>query len=158
MKIDRAAPTKSPRRGLTLLELILALVIFVGAAAALSRLVLLGLESAESAQFRAEATVMAENILAEYTAGIRTSSDSGSFPIDERPDWQATCTVEPMEATALYRVTIVITDPTATPADRFLLTLIGMFVDETELTEALTPAETETSTTSESSTSGSTTP
>ena len=58
------------RDGFSLLELIFALVIFVGAAAAISQLVLIGLENSEYTQYEVEGWCIAESRLSDLAAGV----------------------------------------------------------------------------------------
>lgn len=98
----------TPRKGFTLLEVILALTIFVGSIAVLSRLIIVGVENAEMADWQSQAWLIAESRWAEIESGVRSLSDSGPFPVDEMPGWEWTFQLESMSMPALYRVTLAV--------------------------------------------------
>lgn len=95
-----------PSAGFTLLEVLLAVVIFVGSAAVLSRLVLIGMESAEYANIQAQAWNIAESRLEELNAGVLSVSSGGTFSLEEDPQWQYTVQSESTDTNGLYRVTV----------------------------------------------------
>lgn len=125
--------------GFTLLEVILAIVIFVGAITVLSRLLIIGLENAELSDWQARAWLVAENQWAEIESGIRTISDTGPYELDEMPGWQWSLAAEPTETSHLYRVTIRVEKLANGPGQ-------GRFVEFTRLFFDHAALETETST------------
>lgn len=92
------------RRGFTLLEVILALAIFVGAIAVLSRLLVVGVENAEMAEGQARAWLIAESRWAELESGVRSLSENGPFAVEEFPGWEWGFQIENSEYPSLYRV------------------------------------------------------
>ena len=105
----RSSPTRSPRRpGLSLLEVLVALAIFLIALAAIAGLVDFGAERAQAASMTTLGTRLAQAKLAEIEAGVSppNSSESGTF--EDEPDW--TYTVEPGAALAAntYPVTVTV--------------------------------------------------
>jgi prepilin-type N-terminal cleavage/methylation domain-containing protein len=80
------------RSGFTLLEVLLALGIFVASAAILSRLVLLGLENAEYARWQTRAWTILESSFAQLEAGILTLDDTGTSTVPDMPGWEVSMT------------------------------------------------------------------
>ena len=102
-------PARPPlRAGLSLLEVMVALVIFLMSLAAIASLVDFGAERAQAAAMTTLGTRLAQSKLAEVEAGLTapTSSETGTF--DDEPDW--TYTVEPGAALAAntYPVTVTV--------------------------------------------------
>jgi general secretion pathway protein I len=81
------------RRGLTLLEVLIALSIFLIAMTAIAQLISLGTRAATEARLDAEATLRAETALNELLAGVQPLQTTGATPFIDDPDWQWTATV-----------------------------------------------------------------
>lgn len=81
--------TRSDRRGITILEVLLSVAIFLGAMAAIGRLLLTGADSAIQAKLHTEAVLRCESKLAEAISGaVELSSVSETaFPDDVDPGW-----------------------------------------------------------------------
>ncbi|HEX5270598.1 MAG TPA: prepilin-type N-terminal cleavage/methylation domain-containing protein [Gemmataceae bacterium] len=82
-------PTRpaAPRRGLSLMEVLVALTIFLLAFVALGKLVTMSSDDAVEVQYQSQATQLAQAKLNEVVSGaLPLSSQSGS--VDEDPDWQ----------------------------------------------------------------------
>jgi type II secretion system protein I len=101
-------PSPSSAKGFTLLEVILALAIFVGAIAVLSRLLVLSVENAEVSQWQAQAWLIAETQWAELESGVRSPSETGPFPVNELPGWEWSLEAETTEVSNLYRVHVIV--------------------------------------------------
>jgi general secretion pathway protein I len=76
------------RRGLTLLEVLIALSIFFTALTAITQLIRLGTRAAVEAQLEADAALRAETILHEVLAGVQVMQNANGMPFDDSPDWQ----------------------------------------------------------------------
>lgn len=76
------------RHGLTLLEVILGLTIFVGSIALISKLVELGVRGSQYAQLQTRAVMLAESKMGELVAGITTLKSSSGETFQEDPAWQ----------------------------------------------------------------------
>lgn len=109
----RVNPANRPARphqraGLSLLEVLVALAIFLMSLAAIAGLVDFGAERAQAAAMTTLGTRLAQSKLAEIEAGLTPpgSAESGSF--DDEPDW--TYTLEPGAALAAntYPVTVTV--------------------------------------------------
>ena len=81
------ARNKSRNRGLSLLEVILALAILGISMSAISQLFFLGSRSASQATLRNEANILADTKMAELVAGILEPQSTGATPIPEAPGW-----------------------------------------------------------------------
>jgi len=104
---DRRARPQT-RAGLSLLEVLVALAIFLMSLAAIASLVDFGAERAQAASMTTLGTRLAQSKLAEVEAGLipPSSAESGSF--DDEPDW--TYRLEPGAALAAntYPVTVTV--------------------------------------------------
>jgi hypothetical protein len=107
----------------------LALVIFVGSIAVLSRLLILGAENAQMADWQSRAWIVAESQWGEIESGARLMSDSGPFPVDELPGWQWSFNAEEVDLPGLYRVTLRVEEATPSASPRSI-ELTRLFFDE----------------------------
>lgn len=95
------------RHGLTLLEVILALVIFVSAMAAVGQLVSNGVRGALQSRFRLQAALLCEAKVAEVVAGaLPLQASQGIFPEDTA--WSWTVAVTPSEIQGLLRLEVTV--------------------------------------------------
>src|SRR5947208_9569279 len=103
----------SPRRGLSLLEVLVALAIFLLSFVAIGRLVTLASDHAIELQQQSQATRLAQSKLNEVLCGALTlESAEGSF--DEDADWQ--WSVDAEQGTAgLWTVTVTVKRPGGEP-------------------------------------------
>ncbi len=94
------------RRGLSLLEVLVALAIFLLSFVALGKLVTLSSDQAAEVQMQSQATQMAQSKMNEVLAGsLPLSSQSGN--IDEDPDWQWSIDAEEQsDINGLWTVTV----------------------------------------------------
>ena len=134
-------PARSPARrsGMSLLEVLVALAIFIMALAALGQLVQLGLEQAVEADRQTVAVRLAQSQLAEIEAGsVGIDGGSGDFTEQElKPDggalWRWEALSVPTNSANLYDVTVTIT---LTTGDPFSLSLSQLIYDPTYLSGA----------------------
>ena len=136
----------SSRRGFTLLEILVALVIFVGSIAVISRLVTLGLDNADYARLQGEGLLLIENRFAEIDAGMEEGDAPPSQSSDPFPGWTADVTSESV-GNFLYRMTV-----TARHTTGAKVAMTRFFFDQDEAEQA---ASQQSSSSSSSSTSGS---
>lgn len=99
----------SARSGFTLLEVLLATAILLGAIAALGQLATHGRTAALRTQFETEAALLCDSIMAEIVASARPLTFDRDQPIDGRPDWtwRARETTGPTDALRSVSVTVV---------------------------------------------------
>ena len=88
------ARNKSRNRGLSLLEVILALAILGISMSAISQLFFLGSRSASQATLRNEANILADTKMAELVAGVLEAQSTGATQIPDAPGWVYTITIE----------------------------------------------------------------
>jgi prepilin-type N-terminal cleavage/methylation domain-containing protein len=98
----------SNRDAFTLLEVVLALAILVGALAVIGELANQGLSSARSAAALADAQLLAESKMAEITAGLVTATSMSGVPMEFDPAWLYSITVEPTLDTGLVAVRLTV--------------------------------------------------
>jgi general secretion pathway protein I len=99
----------SRRRGLTLLEVLIALGIFLTAFAVLSRLVTLGADRALEVQQQAQAAQLCQAKLAEVAAGIVPLSGQNDVPFDEAPNFLWSVDAAQADTSGLWKVTVRVT-------------------------------------------------
>jgi len=99
------------RQGMTLLEVLLALAIFLFSLVAISQLFNTATSQANEVMLRSRATRLAQSKMAEFTSGVLRleSGGSGSFEEDSEPDWNWDATSQSDgSANGLYLVTITV--------------------------------------------------
>lgn len=122
----RVAPARfaSPRRGTALLEVILALALFVTAAAIVTSGMNASTGSLDRQRLNTHATNLAATVLAEIQLGIRSPAEAGEQPFAAPFDkWTAELIVTPTEtesgeASGLLRVEVIIRHKEATLVSR----------------------------------------
>src|SRR3954447_23656743 len=109
----RIASRSSARGGMTLLEVLLALAIFLFSLIAISALFTTATNQAVEIQYRSRATRLAQSKMAEYVAGVRSLTTAGQGNFDEEPEWAWQADIEQDGAAQnLYRVTITVSRDT----------------------------------------------
>jgi general secretion pathway protein I len=105
--MTRRTRARLPRRGMSLLEVLLALTILVLSIAGIARLVDIGSERAIDARALTRGARLAQNKMAEAEAGIVSlgSETTGNFD-GEDANWEFTVTPEPTGPPNLFNVTV----------------------------------------------------
>lgn len=100
---------------MTLLEVLLALAIFLFSLVAISSLFNTATDQAVEIRYRSRATRLAQSKLNEYVAGVRSLQSGGSGNFDEEPEWEWKAEIT-ADSTAknLYRVTVTVSRDTTT--------------------------------------------
>lgn len=151
----RVAPAR--RAGLSLLEVLLALAIFLFSLAAIGALVEFGNQRATAAAMQTTATRLAQAKLAEVEAGAVSVATGGSGTFDEEPEWN--WSVEPGAATIpnVYPVTVRVWREAAGRMHE--VTLTQLVFDSAQMGNAAEaqPPETDTTGTTTPTTTGGTT-
>lgn len=94
-------------RGLTLFEVLISLVIFIGAMAAIGQLVSNGVRAALQARFQTQAAMMCEAKLAEVVAGVVPLTQSqAAYPDD--PDWSWSLALAAAPVPGLLKVDVTV--------------------------------------------------
>jgi type II secretion system protein I len=98
-----------PRRGMTLLEVLVALGIFLISLVGIIKLVTLGGEHARLAQLNAQAAQLCQSKLAEVVAGVVPLSSQSEVPFDEDPDWLWSLDANQGDIAGLWKLTVRVT-------------------------------------------------
>jgi hypothetical protein len=103
-----AGGSPAPRAGLSLLEVLAALTIFLFSLIALGRLIDVGGERARDVQYLSRASMIAQTKMSEVMAGVLPLTGSPESPAEDDPNWTWS-----VEATAdgtpnLYHVTVTV--------------------------------------------------
>lgn len=100
------------RKGLTLIEVLVATAIFLISLVAIGQLINASSDQAIDVQLRSRAARLAQSKMSEYTSGIRSldgGGTSGDFEEDFEPGWNYTVAVEAdSTAASLYKVTVTV--------------------------------------------------
>jgi type II secretion system protein I len=103
-----AAPGGKVRRGLSLLEVLVALAIFLISLVALGQLVDLGSRAAREVQWLGQASVIAQSRMAEVIAGVLPLTSQGETGCEEDPDWNWSMDAQAGSAPGLFQVRVVV--------------------------------------------------
>jgi len=110
--IRRTCPRAS-RRGLSLLEVVVALAIFLFSLTALSQLVSFAGDRAMEVSIRSRAARLCQTKLAEVLAGVVPLSAQSDTPFDEAPDFNWSLTADSGPATNLFLVSVTVSHQSA---------------------------------------------
>jgi general secretion pathway protein I len=144
--------SRSKRRGLTLLEVLIALGIFLTAFAALSQLVSLSADSALSIQQQSRAAQLCQAKLAEVAAGVVPLNSQSDVPFDEAPNYLWSLDASQAEISGLWKVTVRVTLQRS-DGERIECSLDRMLLDPTLRGNAMDAALAAAATSSSSSSS-----
>jgi type II secretion system protein I len=100
----RRDPTR--RGGLTLLEVLIALGIFLMSLVAISTLVTASADQALEIQQQSHAAQLCQSKLAEVIAGVVPLSGQGDVPFDEDPNWSWLLDADQGDIAGLWKVTV----------------------------------------------------
>ena len=143
-------PNPTRRRGISLLEVILAIAILGGSLAVLGELIRIGTLGAASARDLSTAQILCETKLAEVSAGIVMPDPIDSAPADETGEWLYSVASEQIDQQGLLAVTVTVHQSPDVIARPVSFTLVRWIVDPAAIPVETT--ETETGTTSSSTT------
>src|SRR5262249_26369531 len=116
----------SPRQGLSLFEVLIALAIFVCSMAAIGQLVSSGVRAAVQARLQSQAVLRAETKMAEAVAGITNlHGASGTFTDDTTWSWTIASTQSQHEGLYLVEVTVAHAGVTTSARQSFALRRLG---------------------------------
>lgn len=94
------------RRGLSLLEVLVAVAVLLLSLAAISRLLSFGADRAVDIRFQSRAGQLCQSKMSEIVAGIVPLTSQSDVPVDEDPDWRWSMTANSGSVTGLYNVTV----------------------------------------------------
>ncbi len=130
------------RTGLTLLEVLISLAIFLGALAAISQLIGIGSRAAVQAQLRTQAMIKCQSKLAEVIAGVQPMETVSLAAFeDDNENWKWSLNVEPGTYETLLKLTVTVqySGKSETVATRYQIT--RQVRDPAELLEAANSVE-----------------
>ena len=141
------------RDGITLLEVLISVAIFLGALTAIMQLLNIGQESEVSARLQSEAVLRCDSKMAEIVAGVEeaVSSVDQSFDDDEIDSWKWSADVTSGSATGLLMVTVTVEHLTDGKNSNAGFTLTRYMRDPQLFIDAALSASTSTSSTSSTS-------
>jgi general secretion pathway protein I len=149
------------RRGLTLMEVMLAIAIFGLALVAIGELIRIGSVSAAAARDLTEGQRLCNNVMSEVGAGIIPPESASESPIEGSEDWLYTIESAPLEEQeGMLRISVTVEQDKSLFVKPAKFTLVRWMTDPaaTEAAQAAAAAATEeAATSSTSSSSGSTT-
>jgi prepilin-type N-terminal cleavage/methylation domain-containing protein len=148
----------APRSGLSLLEVLVALAIFLFSLVALGRLVTLGADRALEVEQRGHAAVLCRSKLAEVAAGVIPLSSQGDTPFDEDPDYTWSLDCEQGNVSGLWQVKVTVTRERK-DGQKIQIALAQYLLDPSlrgSAMDSIAPASSGTSDSSSNSTSSST--
>jgi prepilin-type N-terminal cleavage/methylation domain-containing protein len=94
------------RRGLSLLEVLVSLVIFLLGMIAIGRLLDIAGDQAFQIKLQSQATQLCQAKLAEVQAGVVPLSSQGNMPFDDAPDWNWSLDAQQDGSTGLWQVKV----------------------------------------------------
>ena len=98
------------RSGLTLLEIIISVAIFMASLAAIMEGLQIGRRSELSARLQSEAVLRCETVMGEILSGVKeaASAQGNPFDDDETGNWEWTAEVTDAGTTGLLQVTVLV--------------------------------------------------
>lgn len=96
------------RRGLTLLEVVLALAILVGSYAVLSQLVGVGVKAAANGRDLTRGQLLAESVMSEIVVGILQPQSLSNMQVPTDPGWVVSSLVQPTRYQGIVQVTVIV--------------------------------------------------
>lgn len=147
------APHSVRRNGLSLLEVLIALAVFLVSLVGIGRLVILGSDQALQVQDQLRASQLCQAKLAELMAGAIPLSSQNEAPFDEAPDWNWSVECNQGDVSGLWNVTLHVThqSPTGVKVD---VVVSQMIVDPSLRGSAMDVIASTASSTTDTGTSG----
>ncbi len=96
------------RRGMTLLEVMLAIALLMGAVMALSRIAFLARRHAIASEDRTAAQLICQNVMQEILAGIRPLQNVSPTPAEDNEQFEYAVDVRPLAGTPLLVVAVTV--------------------------------------------------
>lgn len=84
----RITSPSSSRQGMTLLEVLAAMAIFLFSLAAISSLMSIATDLGEDSRWESHATRLAQSKMAEYLAGVESVNSAGGGDFPDEPGWE----------------------------------------------------------------------
>ncbi|MCA8991388.1 MAG: prepilin-type N-terminal cleavage/methylation domain-containing protein [Planctomycetaceae bacterium] len=117
-QLRRKLGNNANRRGISLLEVVIALAIFMVTFAVISRdIVRVGARAATEALMENEASVKAESVMNEVLAGVKPMTSTSSTTFDDDATWTYTIEVGDGPHTDLKRIDVTVSKPNGNDID-----------------------------------------
>ena len=129
INIEKNKAVRGSRRGLSLLEVVLAIAILGSALAVIGNLVYLGSRSASNARLYSEAQILCDSKMAEIAAGVLPAESTSGSSIEEAPDWVYAVEVFAAEHVGLLTVRVTVQQAPSVTADPTPFTLTRLIPD-----------------------------
>ena len=129
--ISRRKPRSLRRDGMSLLEVLLSMTIFLFSIVAIAGLVDFGASRGQAAAFQNAGTRLAKSKLAEVEAGVIDVYSGGSGSFEVEPEWSWSVESEATSVPNLYQVTVRVFRDLS--GQRFEVSLSQMILDSTLL-------------------------
>lgn len=130
------------RRGLSLLEVMLALAILGGSLATLGQLVRIGAQAARVSRDSTTAQLLAESRMAEIASGIVLTDNVVQEPVDETGEWLISVETQPVDQQGLLAVQVLVEQDETFNSQPVTFTLTRWIIDpEVEAEARLQAAE-----------------
>lgn len=100
--------SRNCRRGLSLLEVVMAVAIMGLAMGIIGNLVRLGSKSAGLTKWRSQAQIICDTKMAEVAAGALPLESVSGATVPEKPEWSYTVQVQDSELTGLLKITVTV--------------------------------------------------
>lgn len=141
---NRSRTSKSAaRRGLSLLEVILAIAILGGALTVIGELIRLGTISASRAEHLSKAQLLADSRMAELAAGVLPLDAVSDSPCEEAPEWTYSVEVSDAERLGLLLIVVTVQQDSALTTKPLSLQLSRWMADPEYIAEIEAAAEAE---------------
>lgn len=110
MLLPVGAASSKRRSGLSLLEIIISVAIFMASLAAIMEGLQIGRRSELSARLQSEAVLRCETVMGEILSGVKeaSSAQGNRFDDDETGNWEWTAEVTEAGTTGLLQVTVLV--------------------------------------------------
>ncbi len=125
----KRGPAESRRRGLSLLEVMLAIAILGGCVAVIGELVRIGSRHAEEVRLLTTAQLLCESKIEEIEAGVIPPEAISSAPFETTPDWFYSVTINALDQEELMEVRVTVEQAEATRMQPFTFTLVRWMLD-----------------------------
>lgn len=132
------------KSGFTLLEVIFAIALLVGALAIIGQFVHSGVRSAGEAEALTIAQLLCESTLAQAVAGAIPLEPASGVPIETMPDWEYTLQIDSVDAAGLLALEVIVSNQSSSsrPVEFALIRWIvdPEYVPTQETTTSTTPS------------------
>lgn len=160
-----SAADRALRRGFSLFEILISLVIFAASAAAIGQLISSGVRGAVRSKLESQAVLRCESKLAEFIAGAVAIQSVSDLPFTDDSDWRWSSSIQAGPHPNLYLVQVKVSHPSNSRMGDFSYALarlvrdpnatLAMTVDQATKEQTSQRSSPSTSTGSSSTTGGS---